>query len=466
MRKILLYNWVQFDDEDGVGGGVTVYLKNLIERLINEKYEIYFLSSGNEYNIFKREVYINKTKNIFGEKVKTFKIVNSPVIAPARWGVKNVENIISNDKLKIILKNFILKYGPFDVIHFHNLEGLSLNCLDLKKDFVSTKFIFTFHNYVPVCPTVSYFREDIHKVCEKNNGDICIKCIKNLTKNKDYINEPVKRGLGYKNGWKIYKYVNKYKIFEKYKKIWLKEINLDNQIIYESSYRKYKERFKKKINENIDVILCVSRCTKRIVLENGFNDKKIKVSYIGTKVAENIKYKSPNNDQKLNIAYLGYANEQKGYYFFIDALSKLPIEYRKRLNVLIAAKDSKCDFIQNQLKNYNKIEIYNGYTHDNLEKILENIELGIVPVLWEDNLPQIAIEFIAKGVPILCSDYCGFYDLFNYKFFVFNGSDTNDLLNKLIYIINNKIELKKFWNYTYKLVTMDEHIKELKEFYE
>ena len=73
------------------------------------------------------------------------------------------------------------------------------------------------------------------------------------------------------------------------------------------------------INENIDVILCVSRCTKRIVLENGFNDKKIKVSYIGTKVAENIKYKSPNNDQKLNIAYLGYANEQKGYYFFIDA---------------------------------------------------------------------------------------------------------------------------------------------------
>ena len=27
--------------------------------------------------------------------------------------------------------------------------------------------------------------------------------------------------------------------------------------------------------------------------------------------------------------------------------------------------------------------------------------LSIVPVLWEDNLPQIAIESIAYGVPVL-----------------------------------------------------------------
>ena len=33
--KLLYYNWIQFDNREGIGGGVNVYQKNLIEYLVN-----------------------------------------------------------------------------------------------------------------------------------------------------------------------------------------------------------------------------------------------------------------------------------------------------------------------------------------------------------------------------------------------------------------------------------------------
>ena len=50
--KILFYNWIQFDKKNNFGGGVNVYQKNLIEYFISHTDdEIYFLSSGVDYNL-------------------------------------------------------------------------------------------------------------------------------------------------------------------------------------------------------------------------------------------------------------------------------------------------------------------------------------------------------------------------------------------------------------------------------
>ena len=51
--KLLYYNWIQFDNREGIGGGVNVYQKNLIEYLVNNTDdEVYFLSSGWAYDAF------------------------------------------------------------------------------------------------------------------------------------------------------------------------------------------------------------------------------------------------------------------------------------------------------------------------------------------------------------------------------------------------------------------------------
>ena len=45
--KVLIYNWVQYDDFSRRGGGVTAYLRNLIEKLAKDpQVQCVFLSSG------------------------------------------------------------------------------------------------------------------------------------------------------------------------------------------------------------------------------------------------------------------------------------------------------------------------------------------------------------------------------------------------------------------------------------
>ena len=45
--KILYYNWVDYLDPEGRGGGVSVYQKNLLEEFgKSNNNELYFLCSG------------------------------------------------------------------------------------------------------------------------------------------------------------------------------------------------------------------------------------------------------------------------------------------------------------------------------------------------------------------------------------------------------------------------------------
>ena len=156
--KILYYNWIQFDNEKNQGGGVNVYQRNLIGSLThNTNNEIYFLSSGWKYNPLKTKTYIQETSNIFKDKCRSFEIINSSIMAPAFAMFMNPRKLIDDMATYEIFDEFILKFGPFDIIHFNNIEGISVNVLKLKEKYPSTKFIVSIHNYQPICPLNQYF---------------------------------------------------------------------------------------------------------------------------------------------------------------------------------------------------------------------------------------------------------------------------------------------------------------------
>lgn len=146
MKKILYYNWTPLDSPDG--GGVAVYQRNLINSLGG--YDVTYLNSGYTYTFDKKLRLIEKTYPDYPD-IKAFEVVNSPVLAPVQQSIKNIDIYLHDESLYKLIRNFIISQGGFDVIHFNNLEGLSLKVLSLKKDFPDTAFIYSVHNYFPVC---------------------------------------------------------------------------------------------------------------------------------------------------------------------------------------------------------------------------------------------------------------------------------------------------------------------------
>lgn len=440
------------------GGGVTVYQRNLIEEMVNDsKFSVTYLNSGLTYES-KKETYIKEMYNVLNNSVKCFEIVNSPVLAPVQQSIKNIEKYLEDYKLYELIKEFIIQQNGFDIIHFNNFEGLSINVLKLKEDFPETKFIYSAHNYFPICSRVNLWKDE--KInnghnCNKQSFNECANCYKNMNYSSTI-------------------FCRKYDSL----KIRYKLGNIISRIIPDKGdyilYQKFEEKNIEYFNKYMDVILAVSGRVKEIMVKHGFYDDKIKISYIGTKVAENQMNASNANicSEIFNIVYMGYMRDDKGFYFFLDALEKIEDELADKIAITIVAKYSRRRN-KNELKRlsqlrgkFKKIDIINGYTHKNQKELLKDMNLGVVPVLWEDNLPQVALEQVAYGVPILVSDLGGASEICKDNTnFVFKAGDTVDFLSKIKNIVNNRGLLNEFWSYSTPLVTMKEHIAFLKEQY-
>lgn len=467
--KILYYNWIQFDNKGKIGGGVNVYQYNLIEEIIkNKKNEVFFLSSGWNYSPFGLLPYIRKTKNVFGNNCQSFEIINSPIMAPAFWMSRNVEKYIYDKKTYDVFKKFLEKHGPFDVIHFNNFEGISLNVLKIKKLYPNTKIIYSVHNYQLICPTVQYFNDKKRKICDNfSSGKECLDCSCRNFNCKEYLNRT-------KNYFKNYIPVSIYKNMQFFIELLLKLNNFLFRKYYlvsdrnrkASIYKYYRENNISLINENVDSVLSVSECVTKIMKKHGVNEKKIHTVYIGTKFAEKEKkYSIADKTSTFTITYLGFERIDKGYFFLLEALSKLELEISKQININFAVVNHNPVYLKSLLNKFNSVKIYNGYEHKDLPQILANTHLGIVPVLWEDNLPQVAIEMVACGVPILCSSFGGASELCQSPLFVFKGGDIDDFINKLTLLVNNRNLLDEYWPHHPPLKTMNEHIYELEKFY-
>ena len=463
-KKILFYNWIQFDEPNNLGGGVNVYQKNLIEELIKEnKYEIYFLSSGVRYDILRKKTYIEKTKNCFGDKCKSFRIVNSACTAPMSSMYENIDTFLTDDTTYETLKNFIKEQNGFDIIHFNNIEGLSSKSLEIKKDFPKTKTIYSLHNYLCFTPQVNMFY-----LCE--NAD-----------SKEIVKKP-----NQKNTIRFYKLDSKLrklkcsnlstKILSKAKKIANGNVKTTQQTICidNKDIARYCDQNVGRINEYIDIVLAVSERTREIGIKHGIDENKIHTEYIGTAFAEKAKYKLHEKEPNpyFTIAYMGYFEKVKGFNFLINALKKLPNDVAKRVDFVCYARiksDSDKELASEVIKlnkHLHSAKHFNGYSHEELGEIMKDADLGIVPVIWEYNLPQVAIEYAAHGVPVLASNLGGAHELSKCKEFVFKANDEKDFLNKLNNIILDRNLANKYFENMIHLNTLRDYIDKLEGYYD
>lgn len=459
--KILIYNWLPYDNPWHWGGGVTIYCKNVIDTILKEYpfAQVYFLSSGFAYSAAHLDTFVRRIGSLYGERCRQYEIVNSPVPAAQDNLFVNPLVALESESLKNTFKKFIDEHGPFTAIHFNNMEGLSLDVFDLKADYPDTKFVYSIHNYVPMCVTGFYYMRHAHRNCSPDHTAAdCMKCTRANIK-RNIADETYKRGqFG----------VAPEELCSRDR--WVKTFGFDrlDEDVAEDDILTFARTATEKLNKNCDHILAVSRRVYDIAAENGFDKSKMSVSYIGTTVAGRQVGKSLSTPgDGLRIVFLGNSlnYEEKGYPFLLDALSGLEPSYASRIDMVLTVRDKQHAEIYKLLKNFRSVKVKCGYTHDELAGILAGCDLSIVPVLWEDNLPQIAIESVAYGVPVLASTSGGASELCDDPLFTFKSGDAAALLDKIRHFVDRPEDLARYWAGHHGLVTMHAHWRELSGYY-
>ncbi len=485
--KILFYNWVDYLDPEKRGGGVSIYQRNIIEKLAeNPDNEIYFICAGISYDLFSKKIRIEKMKHGLPaptkamKKVKRFDLVNCPVLSPGHHSYADAAQVHQN-RTEVVFNDFIAEYGPFDAVHFNNLEGIPARVLELKKSWPDTKVVLSMHNYYPLCSQVNLWYQEKEHCDDFYYGKKCIDCIPTepnipVIKRANAAAFVLKKwGFSPTSKWfaRLFLPVVGAKIrIDK----WLgrseegKDYGVFDNVISGHPFIDRRTEMVRLINEHCDHVLAVSDRVRQICVQHGIREDLVVTDYIGTKHAEIFDEtptpKGPIHDDegRITLTYLGYMRRDKGFFFLVDACYDMPPHIAEKIDLVIAARNSEPEQLAKlygQIWKFNSISHADGYTHETFGGILDKTHVGIIPVQWEDNLPQVAIEMHARKIPLITSNRGGAQELGNNDNFIFKSSSKEELYQILERIISGELKHEDYWPTAMKPVSMDEHCDKL-----
>jgi len=489
--RVLYYNWVDYLDAEGRGGGVTLYQRNVIEGLAGRSdIEPVFLCAGLSYDLPARGPRWEPLRHgVRTGPAPRFEIVNSGVLAPAHHSFGDPAQVV-HEPTRDVFFDFIARTGPYDVIHFNNLEGLPAQVLEIKQRFPQTQVVLSLHNYYPICPQVNLWFAEAETCEDFEGGARCVRC---LTHQHDARLLRVANGLSYRlrraglqPGTWIYDVAFRGILgtgargMRMLRRLRGQGPNRADTTLLEpqkgktraAAFAQRRADMTALINANCDHVLCVSEAVQTLAHRYGIAPALTCTSYIGTRAAELYDETVPAcesfDKQTLTLGYLGYMRRDKGFFFLLDALEALPPAVAARIHVVIAARaaDAATMARVRRLEDHLAgITYHDGYTHDDLDAVLARVDIGVVPVLWHDNLPQVAIEMHARHIPLLTSHMGGAPELGRCADMVFEAGDTGSFTARLEGLLAGDLDLEAYWRGAMRPVVMQSHVQELLDIY-
>lgn len=148
----------------------------------------------------------------------------------------------------------------------------------------------------------------------------------------------------------------------------------------------------------------------------------------------------------ITFGYIGTVQYHKGVHVMIEGFKKVKnpnirlqvwggsfheLEYRKKVESI-----AKQDY---------RIEFKGRYNFNDIEKILEQIDVIIVPSIWYENAPLTISTSLAYGIPVIASDIGGMKEaIMNGKNgMIFKVGDADDLADKIRTLAENKELIEK-----------------------
>lgn len=409
-------------------GGLTKYVMDLVDQQIKTGLNVTFLYPA-EYTLFKKSI-IKPDK---AEKnYRVFKLLN-PLPVPLLGGISKPK-FFFEERLSNNFKEWLKNENP-DIIHIHTLMGLPKEFLVACRE-VGITTIFTTHDYYGLCPKVNLLNNNNEICLDYKNGVGCIECNRN-----SYSLEQIKVMQStfyrrFKNS-EVIKQL-RVKINKKFKE---NKSQLDNHkhqynsnIKIKSSsevnsrsteYIKFRDYSKELLNliDGLHFNSSVAeKAFSRILKKSG---KVINITHAG--ISDNRAIK-PSSD-KVRLGFLGPLDSYKGFFYLLSILDKIKSEGFKNWMLNVYGGEPLSQDYDSQFYKF-----HGKYSHNHLKEIMSNIDILVIPSIWEETFGFIGLEALSYGVPILVSEKAGVSDIVENNI---NGVIYTDLEKELRKFLNN-----------------------------
>ncbi len=493
-----MVNWARLPDGAAVGGGVNGYLRELAVELARLGHDACALSGGMAYvpdrwpsgpipprpnvqldlappalprpgppSVRRMPDYRHDDAT---PPIRVFEMVNSPVVAPAIFQFHDPRGEIGQPALEAEFLRFLRVLRP-DVVHFHNIEGLSPLCVeccrmgDAASGWPGARVVFSLHNYHTICPQVYLVRRDGSVCRDFENGHACVGCLDArpdevqlrvrgflrenrqalalARKAEDHAAQPWHRRA--RQAWHapaprpdgqptlapddVSGRCVGDDLFDEEPApaaapppVPLSLEPVDNDIrpeplgLHEPNDYALRRRAMVAMLSRCDVVHAVSSFVGAKFASMGVPRERIRVASIGTRMVD-LAQERPSPTPvppagPLRLLFIGYHNRYKGLHMLVEVLETLPEGVAGRVALAVHAKDlgpmaDRLDSLRGRLAD---VRFEGAYEPRRVPALCRGQHLGVVPSIWWDNGPQTVLEFLACGLPVLGANVGGIPD--------------------------------------------------------
>ncbi len=526
--RIVLVNWAPIKDGTAKGGGVNGYCQALASEFVRSGHDVISLYGGLTYEPAPGNrcepgaCHVRRGPDWQG--VRTFEVVNSPVLAPSIHQFNEPMGEVSAPELERVLADLSADLRP-DIVHFHNLEGFSIGCvaalrggraaLDRGPARADARVFVSLHNYHTVCPQVNLLRGHRIPCFDFDNGHACVHCVeapdpaaarRRLMEGGGafspmFLAIPLwmRKALWRIPGLRRWARAVKRRLHERRRIVPVETVSSDgNRLTWvpltnaiepeprssrpPNEYARRRSAMIQMLN-SCDSVLAVSEFVRRKYESMGVDGDVISTLHIGTRINE-LARQTPRRDpppmhapngagggpRPIRLIFLGFNHYSKGLPMLADSLALLVPEVLARLHVSVYALGAGAieERFRRLQKSLGGLTFCPGYRFEEVPRLVSQQDLGIVPSVWWDNGPQTVFEFLGCGVPVLAADVGGIPDFVRdgVNGLLFRANDRYDLARRLAQVARNPGILEELRRNVRPPKDMATHAQELVRLYQ
>lgn len=452
-------------------GGVVNYTRPLALKYCELGHEVFYMYSGaslSKYDLTLKP-YIKIHKKLF--PFECAEIINSECL-PFNYGHPLLD--MSSSRMDDVFKRYVKDKEP-DVVHIHSRFGLTASINEIANTFGSV-VVNTIHVYGYICQKRVMIDHNGEPCHGPDNLLKCAVCTGYVNYNKERLRALVVnfkesvRDANPKLYSKLQSLKNNFKFNETRPSVRNERNKLRNCETYnvKELAKKLDDRLSYCINilnKYSDCTICVSNDVKSTLIRYGIQEYTLIVQHIGSVIAE----KQFNNTKTIGdpivIGNIGGVNYYKGTHILLEAIAK--VKHRNFILKIFGRYDHKYISEFNDKINSMPVEFTGSYKPDDLPEILKQIDVMVLPSICNDTAPQTIFESFSGGVPIISSNIGGFPDFVQHEHngLLFDAGNSNDLAEKLDYILAHPNRIDDFRNNITKLKTITDNANELIDLY-
>ena len=392
-------------------GGLVAYAEDLMQAQVRRGHEVVCFFSGRHYPYLSGP----RLRRWRHRGVAMLEVVNSPLVDHGR----QPDTELSEPRLERMFARTLAELRPA-VVHVQELAGLPSSFLDVARA-SRVPVVMTLHDYFLLCSTFKLFDSDGRVCLRREIGADCVATTATAPGGPELLVEatialelarakaavPLVRHMSFAPLSPVLE-----PVFRRARGAGGRGRPRAPSASLEASPAAFQRRREVNVERlnRVDSLIAVSHRVSEIYGLLGVDRERIQTVHPTLARLERMRPRRPTGRGPVTFAALGgIPSRAKGAVLLAEAAASL-VAGGAAGDFRLLAFGHYEPTVARELERLPGVELRGPYAGDELDHLLDEVDVGIMPSLWEETYGLAGVEFLAKGIPVIGNAIGGIVD--------------------------------------------------------